>query len=87
MFTNRRHRPTKNGNRYFYQLRDAIHTLANALGVGYIDFYSETKITWQRMNSGAYGDKTHPDLNGHYEYYKIARRHLIDFVQRNILND
>lgn len=76
--------PEKNGSRYFYQLRDSIRTLAETLGVGFIDFYAETKISWSQMNGGAYGDTTHPDANGHYEYYKIARRHLVDFVQNNI---
>lgn len=76
--------PEKNGSRYFYQLRDAIRTLAETLGVGFIDFYAETKISWSQMNGGAYGDTTHPNANGHYEYYKIARKHLIDFVQSGI---
>ncbi len=77
--------PEKNGNRYLFQIRDKIKELADALGVGLIDFYSETKISWSQMNGGAYGDTTHPNANGHYEYYKIARKHLIDYVQKSIV--
>lgn len=76
--------PEKNGDRYLYQIRSRIKELAAALGVGVIDFYAEVGISWKQMNAGAFGDTIHPNAEGHYEYYTIARRHLIDFVQGNV---
>lgn len=74
--------PERNGSRYLHDINDRIRELAKALGVGLIDFYSETKISWFEMNAGNYGDTTHPNKQGHFEYYKIARRILTDFVSK-----
>ena len=71
--------PEKNGSRYLYQINDAIRTLAHTLGVGFIDFFAETKISYQQMADGVYGDTVHPNMQGHYEYYKIAKKHLLDY--------
>ena len=76
--------PEVNGSRYLYQINEAIRTLAKNLGVGLIDFYAETDITYQQMNTLVYANNIHPNSEGHYKYYLIARKHLIDYVQKKI---
>ena len=75
--------PEHNGTRYLMDMNAAIGEVASSLGVGFIDFYGEVGISWKQMNAGSFGDVIHPNAQGHYEYYKIVRRHLVAFVQEN----
>lgn len=71
--------PERNTDRYMKDICDTIREAASSLGVGMIDLYADTDITYSEMNALTYGNDIHPNKAGHYKYYKILRNALIDW--------
>ena len=83
--------PEQNGSRYLYQICDAIREISKVMGVGLIDFYSEVQISYKEMKDSKYdigswldNKSIYPNQLGHYLYYQIAKRHLLDMNYQKI---
>ena len=76
--------PEQNGVRYLYQICEAIREIARIMGVGLIDFYSEVQISYTEMKNLKYDNNIHPNKLGHYLYYQITKRHLLDMNYQNV---